>query len=118
MIYFSEAEVLKIMQQCPRFKRCSVPVCPLDLKQDDRVRLPAEPKCTLPKSKREKIGKGTALPRQGLTKREWAAQEYWRTLDESEKANRTAQLRPFRSISTRDSEQPRVGRGKDRGVRK
>jgi len=28
----------QLMRQCPRFERCSAPICPLDLLQDERDR--------------------------------------------------------------------------------
>jgi len=31
----AETQSVEIMRQCPRYLRCFVPVCPLDLLQDD-----------------------------------------------------------------------------------
>lgn len=86
---------VELMRRCPRYLRCCVPVCPLDLLQDDRMRLKEEPVCTLPRSIRHRIGKGTALPRQGLTKQEWAARIRWESLTDAERECRTAKLTPF-----------------------
>ena len=88
-----EVQSLATMSQCPRFLKCSVPVCPLDFLQELRTKLPRESECKLGKTRRFRIGKGTALERQGLTKREWAAQQRWESLDEAEKRRRTANLR-------------------------
>ena len=93
-----EKKSLEITRQCPRYERCSVPICPLDLLQDSRTRLAGEPVCTLPKSKRLHIGQGSKLPRQGLTKQEWAARIRWQSLTEAERQCRIAKLRPFRRV--------------------
>ena len=89
-----------IMKLCPKFIRCSVPICPLDLFQEERDYIKGEPKCRLSKSKRIKIAKGTDLPRQGMTKREWAAYKYWQNLNNTEKAKNLAHLRAISSISS------------------
>lgn len=86
------------MKKCPRFEICSVPICPLDSGQDNRTYLKREPRCTLSKAIRHRIGVAAGLPRQGLTKSEWAAKERWRGISESERTRRTVNLRPFRSI--------------------
>lgn len=91
-------EARRIVERCPRFARCSVAICPLDLFADCETRLPGEPKCTLAKSIRHRLGTGTELPRQGLTKQEWAARQRWEGLSESQRRNRLANLRPFGSI--------------------
>ena len=88
-----ETRSLEIVKQCPRYQECSVPICPLDLLQDDRDYLPGEPKCTLPKSRRFRIGKITDLARCGLTKKEWAAKLRWQELSETEKELKKAKLR-------------------------
>ena len=91
-----ESESVKIMQQCPRFLKCSVPICPLDLLQDERTKLPGEPSCTLAKSIRFRIGKNTDLPKKGLTQRELSGRLRWDALSESEKQRRIAKLRDLR----------------------
>lgn len=73
------------MRQCPRFQRCSVPICPLDLLQDERDYLPGEPKCTMAKSIRYRIGQDNDLPRKGLTKMEWAARQRYLNRSPEEK---------------------------------
>jgi hypothetical protein len=80
---------------CPRFDRCSVPICPLDLLQDERDGLLSDSKCTLAKSYRLKIGQNTTLKRKGLTKLEWAAKQRWDNLSETQKVNKKAVLREF-----------------------
>lgn len=99
-----DTESLAVMKRCPRFIQCTAPRCPLDPLQERRTELPGEPRCTLSKSKRLALGRGTALPRQGLTKMEWARREAWHRLSETEKASRLAHLRPFRSNMPRGSE--------------
>jgi hypothetical protein len=100
-----EQKSAAIMSKCPRFNRCSVPVCPLDLLQDGRSRLRGEPLCGFSKARRHRIGKDAKLPRQGLTKREWAAYLRWQRLPESERRRRTAGLRPFRPVVHTDQSQ-------------
>ena len=84
---------LKIMRQCPRFDRCDVPLCPLDLNQDYRTNLIGEKRCTLAKSIRLRIAEISSLGRKGLTKSEWAAKERWKYLSETERQTRIAHLR-------------------------
>ena len=73
----TEEENYKIMRRCPRFKFCNAPKCPLDYFINDRVKLTGEDKCALPKSIRKRIGKGTELEYQGMTKREWIGKKIW-----------------------------------------
>lgn len=81
----NETENIKIMSKCPRFKSCSVPKCPLDYYRDQRTVLNGEPKCEAFKSIRMKIGKGTQLKYQGMTKREWDGKKRWDARPEAEK---------------------------------
>lgn len=66
--------------ECPRFDRCSVNHCPLDPSQDTRQsrKDDLQPKCTLEKSVRARIGAKYAdiLPMLGLTRAEFAARNY------------------------------------------
>ncbi len=96
---FSEFEALDIMARCPRFEGCSAPSCPLDLRQEERAVLKGEPRCTLGKTRRKRIGAGTPLPRKGMTKREWAAGKAWDRLPEEEKELRRARGRALSSLS-------------------
>lgn len=66
---------LRRMEKCPRFPRCSTPLCPLDEDKDKRVYLKGEPKCTLPKSLRTRFG--TDLLWKGLFPKELAASKRW-----------------------------------------
>ena len=91
----TETTGLKIMRQCPRFERCDVPICPLDLNQDNRTNLSGEKRCTLAKSYRLRIGKSAGLPKKGLTRREHASRLRWESLNEFEKKRRIDNLRPF-----------------------
>ena len=78
-----EIETLKWMGKCPRFSWCDVPKCPLDPHMNKRVAYPGEPKCTLAKSIRYRLGEG--LPYHGLTKAEWTAKKRWEEKPEEEK---------------------------------
>ena len=90
---YTETGALAIVQECCRFNKCSVPKCPLDLLQDRRTKLQDEPKCTLAKSVRYRIGKDTPLPYKGLTRNEWAAKRRWESLPDEEKARRREFMR-------------------------
>lgn len=63
--------------ECQNYIKCSCNVCPLDPLQDDKESLKGEEKCTLRKATRLKIGikYSNLLPRQGLTKRQWAGKQ-------------------------------------------
>jgi len=86
-----EQKSVEIMKQCHKFEDCSAPFCPLDLLQDSRTRLSGEPKCTLSKVRRLKIGKD--LPRGGMTKREWSAKLKWDAMSDDARALETARIR-------------------------
>jgi len=73
---------LERMKTCPRFKRCSVPICPLDELKNERVYLKGEQKCSLSKNKRVKLGKD--LPWKGLWPAEIAAIKRWENLSPEE----------------------------------
>jgi len=104
-----KTQALQIMQKCPHFGRCSAPFCPLDPDQDERDYGKDESKCNLSKKKRYAIGIGSDLPRKGLTKMEWAAQQRWNGLDETEKQRRQAKLRGLGLDYTGDFEQSGSG---------
>jgi len=55
--------------KCPRWDYCSVPLCPLEMGK--RTYIEGEPKCTLPKGVRKRLGK--ELPSGGMFKREIAS---------------------------------------------
>ena len=43
------------LDKCPRFERCSKPLCPLDSDKKLRMKYPEEPICTLPNNILRKI---------------------------------------------------------------
>ncbi len=63
------------MENCPRFNSCSVPICPLDPDMAKRVYVRGEPKCTMRKGVRIRLG--SELPWKGMKAREWT--NYTRT---------------------------------------
>ena len=75
----------KVMELCPRYQECSAPKCPLDFFQDERVKLEGEEKCSMAKSIRMRIAKGTKLKYQGMTKAEWTGKQNWDKKPEAEK---------------------------------
>jgi len=81
----TEEENVKIMQRCPRFQFCNAPICPLDYFQDERTKLEGDEKCVLAKSIRKRIGKGTALKYQGMTRKEYAGMKIWNDKSDEEK---------------------------------
>ena len=81
----TEEQNVKIMEKCPRFQFCNAPICPLDYFQDERVELDGEEKCALAKSIRKRIGEGTALKYQGMTRREYAGKKIWDAKSDEEK---------------------------------
>jgi len=83
------------MEECPRFKHCSVPYCPLDPLRDYGTVLPGDPKCRLPKSRRMEIAKKHGLSWLGLTNRELGARQAEAKMSESDKARRRKNLIPF-----------------------
>jgi len=42
-----EIDCCKLMEECLRFQKCSVPLCPLDPEVETRIYLEAEPTCRL-----------------------------------------------------------------------
>ena len=70
---------LERLKSCPRFDWCSVPVCPLDEKRGQALRLPDEPVCSLPKPLRVKLG--SDLPWKGLSPKEFAGLKSWEKKD-------------------------------------
>ncbi len=81
----TEKENVENMKKCSRFDSCSVPFCPLDYWQDERVVLSDEPKCDMEKEVRYRIGKNTELPNKGLTKSEMAGKKNWESKTDKEK---------------------------------
>ena len=85
--------LIRPFEACPRFDGCSVNVCPLDPLQNDKNRLQNEPKCTMRKSVRKRIGKkhSKALPLKGLTKREHSGMKNWHDKTPAEQKRITEQ---------------------------
>lgn len=73
------------MRECPRFSKCSVSLCPLDNLISFRKKFKDEPKCTMAKNIRLRIGRKYKLPKMGLTKREYAGYKKWESKSEEEK---------------------------------
>lgn len=73
------------MTKCPRFKFCSVNICPLDKLSSFRNKLKDEPSCTLAKSVRQKIGTEYGLSKLGLTSKEYIGYKKWQDKSEAEK---------------------------------
>jgi len=81
-------------EECPRFHKCSVNVCPLDPFVYKKNKLPEEEKCTLGKTIRLRIAEKhlDLLPHRGLTSREWIGRQKWESLSIDEKSKIQARL--------------------------
>jgi hypothetical protein len=94
------------MKYCSRYKICSAPKCPLDIRIDRRTEVHNEPKCQIAKATRHKYWESmpfdvkSLLPYQGYFKTELArmnaAKERWELLPESEKEEIRERMRNFR----------------------
>lgn len=42
-----DIDCCELVEKCPRFKKCSVPLCPLDQDVETRIYLEGEPTCKL-----------------------------------------------------------------------
>jgi len=80
----TQSNNLEPMTNCPRFPHCSVPICPLDRDKGRRVYLRGEPKCTLAKAVRAKLGK--MLPWKGLTPSEFVAWKRWQNMSPNKRS--------------------------------
>ena len=87
----------QIARTCPRFSTCSVNNCPLDPNPcaiaEDR-----EPRCTMAKSVRVRLAGAMpgALPRGGLTKREYGAKLGFEQVSPISRAAMVERLRSYR----------------------
>ena len=102
---------LKPMMDCPRWRWCWAPICPLDPKMPKRGKaidgarptgLAAtggvkEPECRLPKAKRMELGKN--LPWRGLWPRELATTEHWEGMTPEQRATALEKLAQSREES-------------------
>lgn len=87
------------MLDCPKWQRCSAPLCPLDREMASRGKTidarkdggVKEPRCSLSKAKRMKLG--AELPGLGLFPRELAGMRAWAVKTEAEKASQLARVR-------------------------
>ncbi len=109
----TEKTASSITRSCPRFNKCDVPICPLDLLQEKRTYLKGEPHCTLAKSIRIRLAAGTELPLQGMTKKEWSGAMSWRKQSEDQRESRIRHLRAISPICPCDLESTDEGRGRD-----
>jgi len=71
---------------CPRFEKCNVNICPLDPDWEPRNRLPGDPKCTMEKGVRLRLGKN--LSTFGLKPLELKAKRQWDGLSEEKREAR------------------------------
>lgn len=54
----TEKEITENLKKCPRFNDCSISLCPLDLKLDQRVYKNGESRCPFTIKKKSKSQKG------------------------------------------------------------
>lgn len=73
-------------QECPRFSRCDVNICPLDPAYPRQAKLAGEKSCPQARAVRYRIGRRyPELRYRGLTPREWAGKQRWEGLPEEQK---------------------------------
>lgn len=85
------------IRDCPRFKYCSVNICPLDNLAHLRNRLEGEAKCDIAKNIRLRIGRKYGLPKSGLTNAEYSALQKWERKTEEEKNEARTQMTKIRA---------------------
>ena len=85
------------MEMCPRFQRCSVNKCPLDLDVVLRNELKGEEKCNMEKNVRLRIGTEYGLLKLGLTNAEFSAHQKWSGRSEEEKIEIRKQMTKVRA---------------------
>jgi hypothetical protein len=102
-----EEDVIKPYKECPRFEKCSVNRCPLDIEAQNRISLPDDPdtECRARIVTRKKIALKYGLLNKGMTqkeiRRERRSEEkktWWNSLPEEEKQKRLANLKPRQKI--------------------
>lgn len=94
---------LSPMTDCPRFARCDVSLCPLDKEQAQRTYLLSEPRCSLAKSLRTRLGKD--LPWRGLFPRELAAWRRWERTGPKEREKFIARSEKYRFVPAPQKQQ-------------
>ena len=87
----------EVIIKCPRYKFCSVNVCPLDISANLRNRLDGEPRCGVAKRIRLKIGTEYKLPKLGLSNAEFSAHQKWQSKTEEEKDGIRKQMTKVRA---------------------
>lgn len=85
------------MEMCPRYSKCSVNKCPLDLDIDLRSELEGEEKCGMEKNVRLRIGKQYNLPKLGLTNAEFSGKKKFESKSEEEKSEIRNQMSKVRA---------------------
>ena len=93
--------------ECPRFEKCSVNHCPLDLKKENRPSLPEDPEneCKARITTRKEIALKHGLLNRGMTEKEIRRQQrskakkaWWASLPEEEKQRLLANLKPRQKV--------------------
>jgi len=101
-----EAE-MEPYKDCPRFEKCSVNRCPLDIEAKNRVSLPDDPdtECKARIVTRKLIALKSGLVNKGMTeneiireRRSKAKKAWWNSLPEEEKQRRLANLKPRKKV--------------------
>jgi len=104
----NEEEEMEPYKECPRFEKCSVNRCPMDLKAEKRPSLSDDPdtECKARISTRKEIAVKYGLLNKGMTEREIkrerrskAQKAWWNSLPEEEKERRLANLKPNRKVA-------------------
>jgi len=94
-------------KDCPRFEKCSVNCCPLDIEARSRVSLPDDPdtECRARIVTRKLIALKYGLMNKGMTEKEIirerrskARKAWWNSLPEEEKQRRLANLKPCQKV--------------------
>jgi hypothetical protein len=109
----SESGCWKIISRCPRANRCSVPMCPLDPRQSERVCLEGEERCTIGKKARIRAAEGSNLPLGGRTPSEASGEARWNAMPEDQKLAAKSRVRAMLVKYHRDLRegQPDEGKG-------
>lgn len=94
---------MKAMNECSRYKFCSVNVCPLDNEVHLRNKLSGETKCDMAKSIRFRIGSKHGLLKKGLTNAEFSAFLKWEGRSETEKVEARNRMYEIRAKAIRQN---------------
>jgi hypothetical protein len=87
----------ELFEDCPRFAKCSVNNCPLSSKYPNEFLSleDKEKKCSMPKSRRARIGGNSQLKYKGLTVREFTGLDSWNSKTSEEQVKIKAELKKF-----------------------